>query len=422
MQLIAKIKNWGINTFISVFDQGILSSTNFFLNIYLSRKLDAENYGLFAVVFTIYLLIFIINQSIILEPLAIIGSKNKNGKNAYLKILILLQLVLSLIISISLYIVSYFFFSKKVELQSTIYSLAFIIPFLSLFHLLRRFCYLQLRPAIAFFSSVLYVTSMIISFFIIEYIFKLNAYFVFLLQGISSIVPIVYLFIHFKLFSKIGMDVFAEFRKTLVYHIKLGKWLLASSTISWLSTSLFYPLIASFKSIQFSAVLKSMDNVLLPMQQIITAISLFLIPKISIQSIGNDIFLSKMTKKITLLMLFFVIAYIVFLTLFHKYIFFFLYGHQNPYNSYSWILPIAALPLLGRAITDIGIGIFFRVKERFDFFLKTTVIYALASISLGIYLTINYGVFGTELAFAIATLFQIIFTFYTYNRFKNNIQ
>jgi len=64
---------------MAIFDQGLISGSNFFLGIVLARWLGAEQYGAYALAFSTFLLVSLIYQALLLEPMSVFGSSTYRG-------------------------------------------------------------------------------------------------------------------------------------------------------------------------------------------------------------------------------------------------------------------------------------------------------------------------------------------------------
>src|SRR4051812_486920 len=57
----------------ALIDQALVSGSNFLLGIVLARTLDPNQYGAFGVAFSVFLLLSLVHQSLILEPMGVFG-------------------------------------------------------------------------------------------------------------------------------------------------------------------------------------------------------------------------------------------------------------------------------------------------------------------------------------------------------------
>lgn len=414
---VKAIKKWGSGSLLSVMDQGILSLCNFAINIHLSRILVPKQYGLFAIVFSIYLLLLSLNQALVLEPLSIVGmTRYKDNLIGYFKKIGVIQFAISIGLSLLMLIVAVVFYFRGNELYYSLVALIIAGPFISMFFLARRFCYLLFTPGIAFAGTVIYVSLLLLIYSWLFQTNRVSTFNVFLLFGGTSLASsIVIMIIIQKKFPSLLKSVVSS--KIVVYkHWNLGKWLLGSSAVGWLSSSIYFPMVASLSGLEATAAFKAIDNLLLPMQQVITALSLIIIPKVAAHANRNRLFLRNVSIKLTIFFTFFVIVYLLILYLTKNQLVHFLYGSNTVYIYYLWLLPLVGVSLIVRAVADLGIGVSLRIVERFDVLFKSSVANSIFTVTIGFVLVWKYGIFGAGIAIAIGAALQLVVSSFYFSK------
>lgn len=414
--LVNFLKRWGTGSALSVIDQGLLSICNFAINIHLSRILIPKEYGIFAIIFSIYLLLLNFNQSLILEPLSIVGmTRYKEKLSIYFEKVLGLQFILSFAVSIIFFIVSLLLFFFNSELFYPILSLIITGPFICAFFLLRRFCYLLFKPQIALIGTFCYTLILTGCYSWLYTSDNISIFNVFIVFGLSSFIAAIILsWSVFKVREKNKSTVNV---KIIVYkHWRLGKWLLGSSLVGWISSSIYYPLVAVFSGLEATAALKAIDNLLLPMQQVITALSLVIIPKVANQFNGSNIYLREVAIKLTGFFSGFVILYLLTIYLFKDIFIRFLYGADSTYLQFLWLLPLIGSILIARAVADLGIGVSLRIIERFDILFKTSVANSLVTVTFGIFLIWKYGILGAGVGIAVGSILQVLIAYFYFQK------
>jgi O-antigen/teichoic acid export membrane protein len=408
-----QLKEWGAGSAISITDQGLLSLSNFAINIHLSRILAPDQYGLFAIIFSVYLLILSFVQALILEPLNIVGmTRYKKGLMTYFIKVAIIQFVISLALSLVVALVASIFLYTHNDLALPLFALVVASPFMSLFFLLRRFCYLLSRPLLALIGTVVYITLLITGYYCLVANSDVNTAKVMFLFGLVSCVCSIVIAV--ILYHKIARtsDHLVSSKVVLFKHWKLGKWVLGGTIVGWLSTSIYFPLVASFSGLEAAAAFKAVDNLLLPMQQVVTALSLIIVPRLAANFNKGFSFLRMAAIRLSIFFSIAVLVYLLVLFLGRNTIVHMLYGSSNNYIEYTWLIPLMGSTLLARAIVDIGIGSSLRVLERFDVLFKSLIINSGFSLTLGIYLVWRFGILGAGLSITMASMLQILTTIY----------
>src|SRR5574337_1323441 len=90
---------WLSKVFLAVMDQGLISGSNFVMSILLARWLSAEQYGAYALAFSIFLLLSQFYVSLLLEPMAVFGgSTYRYRQQGYLGALLWIHLGTALLV------------------------------------------------------------------------------------------------------------------------------------------------------------------------------------------------------------------------------------------------------------------------------------------------------------------------------------
>lgn len=417
MSFLKTAKRWGAKSALSIIDQGLLSLGNFAINIHLSRILVPKEYGLFAIVFSIYLLLLSFNQALILEPLNIIGmTKYKNNLINYFKRVTIIQFFASVPVSLMLFFVVLYLLYSKNQLYFPLISLVIVGPFICTFFLVRRFCYMLYEPGIAFIGTLFYSAVVFLLYYLTVINGTVNVFNVFLLFGGASLVSA--LIIARVLYVRVPsiLKSVVSSRIVIYKHWKLGKWLLGSSIIGWFSSSIYFLLVGIFSGLEATAAYKAIDNLLLPMQQVITALSLLIIPRVAGKVSKDMTYLKSVSIKLTLFFTAFVLIYLFFIFLLRFQVVNFLYGPSNVYIYYIWLLPFVGMTLIARAVVDLGIGVSLRIAKRFDVLFKSTVANSLFSLTIGVFLIWKYGILGAGIGVAIGSATQLVISSFYFRK------
>ena len=94
---------WISKGILAVLDQGLIAGSNFLVGVLLARWLAPEQYGAYALAFSIFLLLFQIYHSFVLEPMSVFGgSEYRDCLRGYLGQLLWLHLAIALFVFLAL--------------------------------------------------------------------------------------------------------------------------------------------------------------------------------------------------------------------------------------------------------------------------------------------------------------------------------
>src|SRR5437667_244904 len=147
---------WLIKGMYAVLDQGLISGSNFLLGILLARWTGAEQYGAYALAFAIFILVSIVYQALVLEPMTVFGpSVYHTAPKQYLGILVQLQMVLgAAMFGVGALGGGYFHARVSAELGPALMGATIAAPCVLLFWFARRACYVELSPSRALAGAV----------------------------------------------------------------------------------------------------------------------------------------------------------------------------------------------------------------------------------------------------------------------------
>jgi O-antigen/teichoic acid export membrane protein len=368
---------------ISIADQGFFSGTNFVFSLLLGRWLIADDYGVFSVASSIFLLFSGIFSALILEPLSVYGAKKQNQEIGYFSSVILLHVLLSLTV------VTIFSFSTLFirELQSvTIRIMVLCAPFILLFWLVRRRDYSNLRPSASLIKSIIFSIGTIGLLILFYQAKTLNSSSYFLIvAGMSVMISI-------PVLLNTGKPKIVLIIEVAGKHWGYGKWIALAGLLQWSSSQIYTIWVASYISLSDSAGFRAIQNFSQPLEQITTALSLFLIPwfsnKINVQ---NQKKMLNQMSIVSLLMGILGIGYLGLIILNQDQILSYVY--QNRYADYSWLFPILlCVPIVLSLSQGAQIGI--RIMEKTNILLIPYAISSLFTFFIGPTMIFKFGLLG----------------------------
>lgn len=412
---------WGIRAGLSIVDQIIFSGTTFFLNVFLARWLIPSEYGVFVIGFSIFIFISGFHQALILEPVSIIGSTRYRDKlNTYLAATVWIHCVLTLIFSSVLLLVAIIMRLEKNSLFGSFLGLGFTVPFILFYWFFRQVCYLQTKPSLALTSSLIYIFILFLGLITIYKMKWLSSFSAFIIMGIASIGASLVFWnsLKIKLIDLRWVKVKLTIRNILSDHWRYGKWVIGSAFVSWLSYFVYLPLIGIFLGFASVGGFRAMQNTFLPIQKVLTALSVLFIPLAAKQRvIQGKGYLKRNLVRFTLVSILLTSVYVVPVVLFGKPITKILYG-AGYYVDFVQLLPwLGAVAIIESMGYGLGIGL--KVLERSNSLFWAQLIGTIFTFSLGLYLIWKFGLYGAALGTFLALfLIMIVESCFLWNQLR----
>ena len=397
---------WGPKVGFSIADQGIVSGANFVLNILLARWFTPAEYGAFAIAFSVFLFLSGFHNALILEPMSVIGPSRYKGQLAkYLEVTIWIHGGLTLGLAGILAIAAAIMAVIESSLLSSFLGLAIAVLFILLFWFLRRACYLDTRPDLALKGSFSYALFLLLGLFIMQRQSWLSPFNAFLLMAQASLVA------SLVFWRSLGMRVSKVSWAggtpgtgvVLAEHWRYGRWVVGSAFVNWLSSAAYLPLVGALAGLAEAGVFRAMQNVVLPLQQTLTAMGLLFLPWVAgRQVVQDESYLKKALSKISVVNMSLASVYVLFLILFGQWIVEFLYD-QSYYGRFLWMLPyLGAVAVVQAAAQGLGIGL--KALERPDAVFWSQTAGVLLTLTVGLYLVWTLRLYGAAVGSFLSAL------------------
>jgi O-antigen/teichoic acid export membrane protein len=275
-------RSWIAKGLTAVLDQGLISCSNFFLAILLARWLGAAAYGAYALAFATFILVSLLHQALILEPMSVFGSSTyRQSVGKYLGVLLWLQtslaVVLVLLATIGVVVHSRGGFG---QLELAFLGVTFAAPCVFLFWFGRRAFYLELRPGRALSAAFIYSALLLTGIWVLSRKEMLTPLTAFVVMGIAALITSVLLLLrlHLKLKPSINLPLLREVAHR---HWHYGRWALAAAFFMWIPWNVFYTLLAACSGLAEVGTLRALLNLALPITQTFAAFSLLFLPHTS---------------------------------------------------------------------------------------------------------------------------------------------
>jgi O-antigen/teichoic acid export membrane protein/thymidylate kinase len=278
VNLGAGVRSWVLKGSLAIADQGLISGSNFVLSILLARYLGADQYGAYALAFSTFVLLSLIHQALVLEPLSVFGpSVYRNSLRHYLGLVMWLQLgmgAIFVIVGSSVGVLSSFL-REPSHLATAFAGIAFAAPCVLLFWFARRAFYLQLLPGKALIGAFAYSALLWFGIWALGRGKVLSPFSAFLVMGSCALLTSILLLI--RLQPAVGMKGIAAWlalREVSERHWRYGVWALVSGLFFWIPWNIFYPLVARFSGLSEAGTLRALLNLALPITSAYAAFSM----------------------------------------------------------------------------------------------------------------------------------------------------
>jgi O-antigen/teichoic acid export membrane protein len=271
---------WAGRGLVSCLDQGVVSGVNFTANVLLARWLPRAEYGAFAVGFALFLFLSGFHNALLLDPACVLGpARFSNHLPGYFKRVVCLHGAWSL--AASLVVAAAALTARDASLRRAFYGLAISLPFLLLLWLLRRLCYVAAGPAAALALSFAYAPLLIGGLFLLRHWAEPSPFAAFLVMGVASLAASA------AAWQKLGLSggwsgsrtgACLELART---HWQYGKWLGATSMLTFGATQLQTFLVAGYLGLAAAGAFRAIFNFVQPMIQVTAAAALLFLPNLS---------------------------------------------------------------------------------------------------------------------------------------------
>jgi O-antigen/teichoic acid export membrane protein len=313
--------------------------------------------------------------------------------------------------------------SAQKPIAGPLLGLALSSPFILSFWLLRRMCYLKIQPGLALRGSLVYGLLLAMGLFVIRWRGWVTPFIAFLALGFASTGAGLFLWLSLNLglpFSS-WAGIKSAIPAFLSQHWHYAKWVLGSAFVSWFSGAVYIPLLGMFAGLEAAGVMQAMQNPLKPLQNVLTAFGLLLLPWISRQRASKgEGYASRLMHKVLLGVSALAVAYLVPLAVARHWIVRTLYS-QGYYDRFAWLLLyLCAASLVGSSIQ--GLVIWLKAMEHPNVSFWSQAAGAVLTISIGAYLLWRFKLPGAAFALILNKVGMIIVIAYYLSRYSRNRQ
>jgi O-antigen/teichoic acid export membrane protein len=280
LNLVSRWMFWATRGSLSILDQALIAASNFVIGILLARWLSPEEYGSYALAFSVFLLLSLSSQALLLEPQRVFGpSDYADSQREYLGILLWIHsgLALAILVTLGTAACLMHLLSRPDGLPGALAGATFAAPCVLLLWLARGACYVRMSPQRAVIGATAYCTVVFIALALVYKLNLLSPFSAFMIMGVAALTSSALLLVRLQPVLKRSMN---GPSRTVVFqqHWQYGRWMLVGLVLSWISAEIYYPLLTIFSGAATAGVLKVLLNFNLPLVQGFVALSLFLLP------------------------------------------------------------------------------------------------------------------------------------------------
>jgi O-antigen/teichoic acid export membrane protein len=391
------LRQWSRPISLSVADQGLASGAHFVLSLLLARWLAPSDYGAFALSYALFLLAAGLHTSLILEPMAVVGpTRYAADLPAYLRQVLRIHVWLSAAIALLFLAAAAIAASWSSSLAPNLIAVGLATPWMLLFWLFRRACYLSAQPDAAVRGSCAYGIVLAAGLLGLWRSGLVSTASIFLLMaGASTAVSLAFRkYLGMKNEKTSAWAPGPPRSEVVQQHWTYARWSLGTTVLYWLSNSIYMPLVAVLAGLPSVAAYRATENLLLPMSQTLTAVGLLLLPwlsgKASTLGCGH---LRTTAPRIAALAAAAAGLYIAGVILCGPQLTRLVYGGDR-YAGCLALVPYLGLAVVLRVIGDTGFGIALRAAGRPDVSFWATVASAVVTLTLGLGLVSRFGALG----------------------------
>lgn len=417
-----KFARWVTKGGLAIVDQGLISGSNFLIGILLARWLMPEQYGAFALAFSVFLLLSYVYQSFLAEPQAVFsGSAYRGSLRGYLKTLLGIHLILTCfgVVLLGGAAAIAAVLGKGNGLPGALAGVAIASPCILFFWLMRRSFYMNMAPGRAAVGAFLYFVVVTGGLFVAYKKALISPFSAYLLMAIGALGTGFYLLSQINKVLPPDTATPPTRREAWRKHWEYGRWALAVSVVTWIPYYMYYPLVSAFSGMAEAGQLRALMNLSLPMEQSYTALSILFLPYAArvcrergISSAGP------LVLKITTLFVAGAVGYWAILIPLKVPVFHLLYGGK--YMEVAHFIPYVALGTTMWAAA-FGPAILLRAVESPDSIFYARCVASALSLLVGVPATRAFGLWGVVCSIIIANLSAFLISLYILNRKSKSV-
>ena len=325
-----------------VLDQGIFSVSNFVVSVMLARHTTEGDYGVFAIAFSVLMILSSIQTGGLIEPVLIFGSRRERGRfGSYLRAVTRAQFVAAssvAVLAIGVMLAIDAILPGRVP--PVAFAAAVVAPVVLQHWLLRRAIYVTGQIRRAAFSSISYLLALGVGAFALQRSDRLTSATAFLLFGIGSLAVTVALTRFAWERGAVREGTRAVLREAWTY----SRYGLPVVLLIWIPNNAYFSVLPFRHGLSSTGALRALMNLVQPAMLAQTALATVVLPRMS-RAFGTDGFDSLRRRGMALLVGVGVSYALLMLTAGSELVHL-VYRGKYDANA-ELILPLAILPVIG---------------------------------------------------------------------------
>ena len=394
----------------TILDQALFAGSNFILHLLLARWLSAEAYGAFTIGFTLFILIGTLHTGLITEPMLVFGpGRYQSNFGRYLRLLVQGHSVFTsgcflLLLPVGLLL----YFGAYPQVGAVLVALALAQPFILLLWLMRRACYVPLKPNWAATGGLVYLVVLISGVYVLYHtdFVVLSAEVAMLALGIASLISALWL--TRLLLCKPAATASIAFKKDVrLQHLSYGRWASATGVLEWIPGHIAFLVLPLAAGLEASGTLKALMNTVMPAANIYGALSVLLVSVLVRERSGPNFL--KLLGRITGVVVLGTLVYWILLGGFGFEIIDWLYnGRHSEYDYLLWL--VGALPVGSGIMAMLCAAL--RALERPNLIFSAHLAATAIALSVGVILIFEFGIVGALVSLLIQIVVEIVLLTY----------
>lgn len=407
----------------AVFDQIFFAGSNFTINVLLARWMSTQEYGLFVVIYSWFILIQNIYEATIVEPMNIFGAgKYFKYFRKYLGYLYIGHaLYTSLLGLVVAFIGIFVLFYSSTQNALIVFAMSVCIPFLLTRWLTRQPFYVLSKPHLAAIGGFIYFVISVLIIILLNMNSYLNGITALAAMSIGGFIASITLSVFFLMpdfrFKQTEGEISGN--QVLVDHWQYGRWSVMTRIMYWAQIYINYIILPIILSVTLSAALRATMNLIEPMYMAVTATISIILPYFvrSYQSGGRSSLNQRLRTVLVLYTAITIIFSIAIIVAGGSVIHFIYDGKFDQYVSPLYVILIALVPVLGAFNASINAALLAIGGVKQSFFAR--IIPTVLALTVGIWLLWQFNLVGAAISTLFLELATLILLSYQYIQFDD---